>query len=108
MLAEELTKLRIYLSTDTTVVLEEIREASNHWSSVILMAISLRLGTKNINPLYYAHLKNVLSLPNCIGLIGGKPTHALYLIGRADEVGESRMKSHPVPICRVLSALIPT
>lgn len=55
------------------------REPS-HWKSLILL-VPLRLGTEKLNPIYSDCLKAMLSLKNCIGIIGGRPKHSLYFVG---------------------------
>lgn len=52
----------------------------NKWIPGILF-IQLRLGLTKINPLYFAALKKTLQFKNSLGIIGGRPNHALYLIG---------------------------
>lgn len=46
-----------------------------------LLFIQLRLGLSKINPLYFNALKKTFQLKNSLGIIGGRPNHALYLIG---------------------------
>ncbi|XP_065081402.1 cysteine protease ATG4D [Ochlerotatus camptorhynchus] len=53
---------------------------SSHWKSLILL-VPLRLGTEKLNPIYSDCLKAMLSLENCIGIIGGRPKHSLYFVG---------------------------
>lgn len=50
------------------------------WKSLILL-VPLRLGTEKLNPIYNDCLKAMLSLDNCIGIIGGRPKHSLFFIG---------------------------
>lgn len=52
----------------------------DHWKSLILL-VPLRLGTEKLNPIYSDCLKAMLSLENCIGIIGGRPKHSLYFVG---------------------------
>lgn len=47
----------------------------------LLMFIPLRLGQEKFNMEYAAALKACFSLPQSVGIIGGKPRHALWLIG---------------------------
>lgn len=47
----------------------------------LLLFIPLRLGLSEINPVYYCGLKRTFALKQSVGIIGGKPNHALYIIG---------------------------
>lgn len=57
---------------------------NSQWVPGILF-IQLRLGLTKINPLYFAALKKTFQLKNSLGIIGGRPNHALYLIGFTDD-----------------------
>ncbi|XP_058813746.1 cysteine protease ATG4D [Topomyia yanbarensis] len=59
-------------------------EDSCHWKSLILL-VPLRLGTDKLNPIYNDCLKAMLSLDNCIGIIGGRPKHSLYFVGYQED-----------------------
>lgn len=56
----------------------------SHWKSLILL-VPLRLGTEKLNPIYNDCLKAMLSLDNCIGIIGGRPKHSLYFVGYQED-----------------------
>ncbi|XP_071043438.1 cysteine protease ATG4D [Parasteatoda tepidariorum] len=58
--------------------------AQGYWKSLILF-VSVRLGNDKINPFYIPCLKNLLTYEQCIGIIGGRPKHALYFIGWQDD-----------------------
>lgn len=67
--------------TDATDVrLQPTDKEENGWLPGLLF-IQLRLGLSKINPLYFNALKKVFQLKNSLGIIGGRPNHALYLIG---------------------------
>ena len=62
----------------------ESPERTYAWKPLLLF-ISLRLGLSEINPVYKAGLKKCFSLPSSLGVIGGSPNHALYLLGCVDD-----------------------
>eukprot|EP00731_Ephydatia_muelleri_P030294 Em0021g817a len=51
----------------------------------LLLFVPLRLGQDKFNMEYAAALKASLTLPQSVGFIGGKPRHALYVIGYHDD-----------------------
>ncbi|XP_023233612.1 cysteine protease ATG4B-like [Centruroides sculpturatus] len=51
----------------------------------LLMFIPLRLGLFEINPIYFNALKASFSMNSSLGIIGGRPNHALYFIGTVGE-----------------------
>lgn len=69
------------LSTSTKAVeATELNDSSSYWRPLVLF-IPLRLGLTEINPLYFRSLKATFALPQSLGILGGRPNHALYLIG---------------------------
>ncbi|XP_063529788.1 cysteine protease ATG4B [Cydia strobilella] len=97
------SSLVIHVALDNTVVTEDILQqcvvkndrgdCSSSPDSVVtdwmplLLIVPLRLGLSEINPVYIEGLKICFHSPQSIGVIGGKPNQALYLIGCvADEV----------------------
>lgn len=65
-----------------TISNQEANDAK--WIPGILF-IQLRLGLTKINPLYFAALKKTFQFKNSLGIIGGRPNHALYLVGYTDD-----------------------
>nr|CDS31977.1 cysteine protease atg4b [Hymenolepis microstoma] len=47
----------------------------------LLLIIPLRLGLHELNMMYAPHLMNLFKLRQCVGVLGGRPMHALWLIG---------------------------
>jgi len=54
------------------------------WRAVIVI-IPMRLGGESVNAAYVPYLKTLLNMPQCIGIIGGKPKHSVYFIGWQDD-----------------------
>lgn len=52
----------------------------NNWKPLILF-IPLRLGLSDINPIYFKAIASSFKLPSTLGMIGGRPNHALYFVG---------------------------
>ncbi|VDN00921.1 unnamed protein product [Thelazia callipaeda] len=51
----------------------------------LLIIIPLRLGLNTINACYLSAIQVFFALPQCVGIIGGRPNHALYFVGIADD-----------------------
>ncbi|VDD91041.1 unnamed protein product [Enterobius vermicularis] len=51
----------------------------------LLIIVPLRLGLTTINRCYLPAIQEFFRLPQCAGIIGGRPNHALYFIGIGDE-----------------------
>ena len=47
----------------------------------LLLLIPLVLGLGQINPIYLPQLRHVLSIPQSVGIVGGKPGSSLYIVG---------------------------
>ncbi|XP_075528147.1 autophagy-related 4b [Dermacentor variabilis] len=80
--------LRIYVAQDCTIYLEDVRalcrgtrpDGTPLWRSPIVL-VPVRLGGEHLNATYIPCVKGMLSHPNCIGVIGGRPRHSLYFLG---------------------------
>jgi len=92
----ELDTIRVHIAQDCTVYLGDLQQScsedtfhepkviDNQWKALILL-IPLRLGGEHMNPCYDSCLKGLLSLEQCIGIIGGKPKRSRYFIGWQDD-----------------------
>lgn len=95
------SSLAIHVALDNTVVKEDIEQLCRlrrdsgdngnssrcdseklqlEWKPLLLM-VPLRLGLSDINPIYINGLKICFESRQSIGVIGGKPNQALYLVG---------------------------
>ncbi|XP_022243878.1 cysteine protease ATG4B-like isoform X3 [Limulus polyphemus] len=69
---------------DSCLSNEQVQSSSNNSSSLwrpLLLFIPLRLGLTEVNRMYIRSLKTTFKLKQSIGIIGGRPNHALYFIG---------------------------
>uniref|UniRef100_A0A8R1E197 Cysteine protease n=2 Tax=Caenorhabditis japonica TaxID=281687 RepID=A0A8R1E197_CAEJA len=65
---------------DRTLRSPQPHATSSDWRPLLLM-IPLRLGLTSINPCYLSAIQEFFQLPQSVGIIGGRPNHALYFIG---------------------------
>jgi hypothetical protein len=52
-----------------------------HWESGLLLLIPLRLGLKFVNVKYFSTIKTCFRSPYSVGILGGRPNHAIYFVG---------------------------
>jgi cysteine protease ATG4 len=71
----------IYPSLDS-LINENI---SNRWYTSVLILVPLRLGLNELDLIYEDYLKEALKLPQTVGIIGGSPRHAVYILGFQDD-----------------------
>ena len=58
---------------------------SSRWLTSVLILVPLRLGLNELDMIYEEHLKEALKLPQTVGIIGGSPRHAVYILGFQDD-----------------------
>ncbi len=58
---------------------------TNHWLTSLLILVPLRLGLNELDLIYEPYLKEALKLSQTVGIIGGSPRHAVYILGFQDE-----------------------
>lgn len=76
---------KIYLSIDNNVFIEELEILSDNWRHPIIFIVCVRLGTKQVNKIYYNQIKNLFSIKQCCGAIGGLTKKAFYFIGNCQD-----------------------
>ena len=72
----KLESLRLSKAVEAT----ELNKSDDFWRPLMLF-IPLRLGLTDINPVYFRALKSTFAFPQTLGILGGRPNHALYFIG---------------------------
>lgn len=84
----EFDSLTVYVAQDCAVymqdVLEECEGKDGKFKSVVIL-IPVRLGAEKFNQIYGPCLTALLTIEQCIGIIGGRPKHSLYFIGYQDD-----------------------
>lgn len=55
------------------------------WASSLLLLVPLRLGVSSVSPDHMDELRFYLSCPSCVGVLGGRPQHAIYFTGHASD-----------------------
>ncbi|XP_066997497.2 cysteine protease ATG4C [Anabrus simplex] len=94
----ELDQLRVYVAQDCAVYRQDIYELCN-WgenrcanpvagrilSKSLILLVPVRLGAVKMNSIYGQCLTSLLTLEQCIGIIGGRPKHSLYFVGYQDD-----------------------
>ncbi|XP_040580883.1 cysteine protease ATG4B [Lepeophtheirus salmonis] len=81
--------INIHIAMDNTIIVDEIKESCSYFGEdsagkPLILFIPLRLGLTEINPIYFQDLKECFEFPQVLGVIGGRPNHALYFIGYVD------------------------
>ena len=84
----EPANLGIALAIDTTVYRSEVfavargnGDSKDAWSRPVLILVPLRLGLTGVNPIYFSSIKHYFTLPQCVGIAGGRPSSSYYFVG---------------------------
>jgi hypothetical protein len=56
---------------------EEKKQNGMDWARPLLILIPLRLGLTAINECYKEPIAEYFKLPECVGILGGRPNHAV-------------------------------
>ena len=64
---------------------QETQKRSKPASTSLLILVPLRLGLNELDVIYEPYLKEALKLPQAVGIIGGSPRHAVYILGFQDD-----------------------
>ncbi|CAF1114630.1 unnamed protein product [Adineta steineri] len=76
-------KNTLYPSLDSVTTTTD--NNSSRWSTSVLILVPLRLGLNELDLVYEYFLKEALQLPQTVGIIGGSPRHAVYIVGYQDD-----------------------
>ncbi|BES89406.1 Peptidase family C54 [Nesidiocoris tenuis] len=89
--SDQWSNMAVHVSLDNIVIVNEIRRlcrsihhSTRKWRPLLLI-VPVRLGLNEINPVYVKGLQSVFMFRQSVGIIGGKPNHALYFIGSAGD-----------------------
>lgn len=78
--------LGVALAIDTTVYASEVAHVAQGdepfgWNRPVLILVPLRLGLNGVNPIYFRSLQHYFTLPQCVGIAGGRPSSSYYFVG---------------------------
>lgn len=86
--------LGVSVATDGVIYQSDVYAASNvhigsprrHMRSAwgeraVLVLIGIRLGIDGVNPIYYETIKALFTLPQSVGIAGGRPSSSYYFMG---------------------------
>lgn len=86
-LNQEFESFTVCVAQDCAVYTQDIFDECDlpdKWKALILL-VPMRLGAEKFNPIYAPALTALLTLEQCIGIIGGRPKHSLYFVGYQDD-----------------------
>lgn len=59
----------------------EEEELKKNWKNGVLVIVPTRLGLSKVNKEYFNPIKTIIQSNLNVGIIGGKPSQALYFVG---------------------------
>lgn len=82
--------LRILVAMDGVIYRDEVESAAQpsrgEWEPLLLL-VPLRLGLDKFSPAYALTVLGLMRLPQCVGVIGGRPRSSYYFLGtQADRI----------------------
>lgn len=85
--SESAPPLKVLISESCDLYSSQIKDLLAKSSVSLLILLPVRLGIDKINPYYHKSLKQLLSVPQSVGIAGGKPSSSFYFLGyRGDEL----------------------
>lgn len=81
----EVPKLNVMICESCDLHDNEIKAVFDQSPSPLLLLFPIRLGIETINAIYYPSLLQLLSLPQSMGIAGGKPSSSYYFFGYQDD-----------------------
>src|SRR5687768_17544502 len=98
---DDWSNLAVHVALDNLLISSDVRTMAGHqpseqpttssapeddhrcWRRPLLIIVPLRLGLTVINNCYAKAIKAFFKLPQCAGILGGRPNHAVYFFGSA-------------------------
>lgn len=80
---ESRPQLRVHVSGNSDLCTGDIASLFDESSTPLLVLLPIRLGIEKVNSYYYPSIFELLSLPQSIGIVGGKPSSSYYFVGYA-------------------------
>ncbi|KAI9219877.1 hypothetical protein BC828DRAFT_384930 [Blastocladiella britannica] len=118
--------LRVVVAQDATVFAADVEaEWARDANVPILLLVPLRLGLDQTHPTYLPFIESVFECPSSVGIAGGRPSAALYMVGTlrnlvlvldphtvqpalAGTAADASTCHAPAPQCIALSAIDPS
>ncbi|KAJ3047955.1 Cysteine protease atg4 [Rhizophlyctis rosea] len=83
--------MSLHIASDGVIYKDEVKKvfaasspddgAVKGKNKAVLILMPLRLGLENLNPVYYPGLKECFTIPQCVGIAGGRPNSSLFFLG---------------------------